>query len=743
MLDTLIRGAKIVDGTGKAAFTADVGILDGMIEEVGNLSNAQAFETIEAAGRVLTPGFIDMHRHADAALFREGFGEAELCQGLTTLVNGNCGMSLAPLSGAHADECAKYLAPITGNIPPELRFASIDSYFKAAQGRGLPLSCAELIGMGTLRTLAAGFTTGDLSPLELRDLHYHMEAALADGACGVSLGLGYAPEIFYSTDGLIRALAPLHRSGVPICVHMRQEGDGVVDALREMLEVARALQTPLEVSHLKAIGGRNARKAVPEMLSLIEKARQDGLDVMCDVYPYTAGSTQLIHVLPPEFQEGGTEALTKRLLDDAARKEMRARMEAGSDFENITLLVGFDNVIAIGLQMDEYRRFEGKSVAEIAQTLQKDPFDTLFDLLAAEQCNTGMIDYISDEEDVKDILRAPFSGVISDATYPSGGRVHPRVYGTFARLIEKYVVQERVLTLEQAVHKVTGHAADRFGFEKKGVIAAGMDADLLLFSPENVREHGTYARPNLPATGFDEVFVLGERFGFSLFGARHLVTLALYIGFAALSCKLYKAADEKKRAQLRGLFAVLLLADEAFKQIGLQIGGNFNWDYLPLHLCSINIFLIALYAWKPSRLLDNFLYFICIPAATAALLFPTWTSLPAANFMFWHSTSVHILLAAYPIMLFSGGDIRPSVRYMGKCFLLLLAMAVPIYCVNLLLDTNFMFLMYAPDGNPLAWFRDHVGYHWIGFPVLLVAVFALMDVPILLKSGKRINCSAR
>lgn len=198
---------------------------------------------------------------------------------------------------------------------------------------------------------------------------------------------------------------------------------------------------------------------------------------------------------------------------------------------------------------------------------------------------------------------------------------------------------------------------------------------------------------------WDTVDTIGEGFGFSLFGARHLVTLALYIGFAALSCKLYKAADEKKRAQLRGLFAVLLLADEAFKQIGLQIG-------------------------------------VCIPAATAALLFPTWTSLPAANFMFWHSTSVHILLAAYPIMLFSGGDIRPSVRYMGKCFLLLLAMAVPIYCVNLLLDTNFMFLMYAPDGNPLAWFRDHVGYHWIGFPVLLVAVFALMDVPIMLKKRK-------
>lgn len=247
------------------------------------------------------------------------------------------------------------------------------------------------------------------------------------------------------------------------------------------------------------------------MLSLIARAREDGLDVMCDAYPYTAGSTQLIHVLPPEFQAGGTETLTKRLRDRAAREEMRARMETGSDFENITLLVGFENVVAIGLRTDEYRRFEGKSIAEIALALGKDPYDALFDLLAAEKCEAGMIDYISDEEDLKAILRAPFSGVISDATYPGAGQVHPRVYGAFARLIETYVVRERVLTLEQAVHKVTGHAADRFGFEKKGVIAAGMDADLLLFSPENVREHGTYARPNLPATGFDQVFVLGER----------------------------------------------------------------------------------------------------------------------------------------------------------------------------------------------------------------------------------------
>ena len=511
MLDTLICNANVIDGAGRAAFRADVGIRDGVIEAVGALSGAQAAETIDAAGRCLTPGFIDIHRHADAALFRPGFGEAELCQGLTTLVNGNCGMSLAPLFGAHADACAAYLAPITGDIPPELRFASLGNYFKKAQERGMPLSCAELIGMGTLRTLAAGFTTGDLSPLELRDLHYYMEKTLADGACGVSLGLGYAPEIFYSTDGLIRALAPLHESGVPVCVHMRQEGDGVVDALREMLEVARALKTPLEISHLKAIGRRNARSAVPEMLRLIARAREEGLDVMCDVYPYTAGSTQLIHVLPPEFQKGGTEMLSARLGDAAARAEMRARMETGSDFENITLLVGFENVVAIGLKTEEYRSFEGKSIKEIAAAQRKDPYDALFDLLACEKCEAGMIDFIADEADVRDILRAPFSGVISDATYPSGGRVHPRVYGAFARLIETYVVREHVLTLEQAVHKVTGQAAERFSLSGKGRIEVGADADLLLFSPERIRENGTYQRPGVLASGFDEVFVRGAR----------------------------------------------------------------------------------------------------------------------------------------------------------------------------------------------------------------------------------------
>ena len=508
LFDTLIKNARVIDGSGSGAFPADVAIENGVIAAVGKLGDAAAFETVDARGRFLTPGFIDIHRHADAAVFRDGFGKAELSQGLTTIINGNCGLSLAPLGGAHAEETVRYLAPITGEIPPELRFDSLKAYFAAAQQRPMPLNSGMLIGMGTLRTFVAGFAAGDLDFFQERALHYHLEAALADGALGVSLGLGYAPEIFYSTDGLIRALAPLYQSGIPLCVHMRQEGDGVVDALREMIEVAGALKTPLQVSHLKAIGKRNWRKAVPEMLSLIERARDEGIDVMCDVYPYTAGSTQLIHVLPPEFQEDGQ--LLHALRDGNARAEMRARMETGHDFENITALVGFENVIATGLRRAENRSFEGKSLAEIALSQKKEPYDALFDLLASEDCAPTMIDFITEAEDIREILAKPYSGVISDATYPTAGKCHPRVYGTFARLIEQYVVKEKCLTLEQAVHKVTMQPAERFGLQYKGRIAVDADADLLLFDPANIHERGTYQSPDVPAEGFDFVFVNGE-----------------------------------------------------------------------------------------------------------------------------------------------------------------------------------------------------------------------------------------
>ena len=310
MLDIIIRNGTVIDGTGAPGFRADVAIQDGKIAAVGDMTGREARRE---AGLTVTPGFIDIHRHADAAAFRPGFGAAELCQGLTTIVNGNCGLSCAPFGGAHGQAIRDYLRPITGEIPAEMATGSLADYFASLPA--LPLHMGMLAGAGVLRADAAGYELEHLEDRHYRAIHRALEQALADGALGVSLGLGYAPECFYTTEELIRALQPIAGQDVPVTVHMRQEGGGVCQSVEEMLTVARALGVPMHISHLKAMGRENWGTKIPRALALMENARREGLDVSCDVYPYTAGSTQLLHILPPEFLEGGMDAVAERLAD--------------------------------------------------------------------------------------------------------------------------------------------------------------------------------------------------------------------------------------------------------------------------------------------------------------------------------------------------------------------------------------------------------------------------------------------
>ena len=510
MMDYVIRNATVVDGSGAKAFRADVAIREERIAAVGNLSDISAKYEIDAAGRYLTPGFLDVHRHGEAAAFRDGYGKAELAQGLTSVINGNCGLSMAPVRGKHRREILDYLAPVVGDMPDGCDFSTIGEYSQQLRKTKQRIHNGMLVGMGTLRGCAAGFRDGALTEEEYRFIWKLLEQGLEEGALGVSLGLGYAPECFYDTNGMIRSLEPLRHSGRIIAVHMRQEGDEVVQALEEMLRVAKALDTPMQISHLKAIGKRNWNRCVPTMLDMLRRAREDGIDVTCDVYPYPAGSTQLIHVLPPEFQAGGMDSLTQALLDPEKRTVMRRRMETATDFENLSLLVGWENIQATSLRKPENQIFEGKNIIEIASMQGKDPYDAIFDLLASEHCAPSMIDRITHQDDIDLILKENFSSVISDATYPENGLMHPRVYGNIPHLLEEYVRQRKVLTIEEAVRKVTDLPAQRFGLHTKGRIAAGMDADLCLFDLENVRQTGTWTQPDKFAAGMDTVFVMGR-----------------------------------------------------------------------------------------------------------------------------------------------------------------------------------------------------------------------------------------
>ncbi len=509
MLDTIIRGGTVIDGTGRPAFAADVAIAGGKIAAVGDLRGTEAAEVIDASGKTVTPGFIDIHRHADAAVFRPDFGAAELCQGLTTIVNGNCGLSGAPFGAAHGAAIRSYLRPITGALPAEMATDTLASYFASLPP--LPLHVGMLAGAGVLRADVAGYELEHLSGAHYRTLHRRLEQALGDGALGVSLGLGYAPECFYTTAELIRALAPLSGQGIPLTVHMRQEGGAVCESVEEMLLVARELKIPLHISHLKAMGRDNWGTKIPRALELLHRARDEGMEVGCDVYPYTAGSTQLLHILPPEFLEGGMDAVVRRLSDPAARRTLAHRIEDGAGFDDIAKLAGWDGIFLSSLQCAEDAPLLGKSIAQEAELEHKTPLDACCDLLIREHCQVTMIDFMASEDDISAILRSPLSCLISDATYPTEGMPHPRVYGSCTRLLQHFVREKGVLTMEEGVHKLTQAPAQALHLTGKGVVAVGADADICVFDPAALRERGTYQAPCRTAQGMTAVLVAGKR----------------------------------------------------------------------------------------------------------------------------------------------------------------------------------------------------------------------------------------
>lgn len=508
MFDTLIRGGAVIDGTGRPAFAADVAVSGGRIAAIGDLSAASAAHVIDAAGRTVTPGFIDIHRHADAALFRPGFGAAELCQGLTTIVNGNCGLSAAPFGPAHGDAIRDYLRPITGALPPELVTETLSGYFASVPD--IPVHVGMLAGAGVLRADAAGYELEHLEDRHYRTLHRALERALADGALGVSLGLGYAPECFYTTAELIRALSPIAGQDIPLTVHMRQEGAGVCDSIEEMLLVARELRVPLHISHLKAMGRDNWGKKIPRALELLHRAKEKGLDVGCDVYPYTAGSTQLLHILPPDYLTGGMEAVVERLRDQSVRRELAERIESGVGFDDIAKLAGWDGIYLTSLHCPEDHPYQGHNLMEIAALMGQDPLSSCCELLAREHGQITMIDFMASEEDICAILRSSLSCVISDATYPTEGQLHPRVCGNVTHLLEHFVREKKALSWEQAVHKLTGRPAQVLGLTGKGRLEAGCDADVCMFAPEALHERATYTEPQQTSQGMSLVLVAGE-----------------------------------------------------------------------------------------------------------------------------------------------------------------------------------------------------------------------------------------
>ena len=546
-MDYIIKDGWIVNGKKEKPFQGDLVIKNGKIAEVGAHVEIPADfpkeRVLNAAGGYITPGFIDIHRHGDWQAFGNGDDELLNRQGLTTVVNGNCGLSVAPAGEKFGKEIAGFLSSVTGDfclgkdktiedtesvLSSKKKEASCEisakeserdtrgimstmsAYMSALAKEKRSVNTGMLAGNGTIRAGVKGYAPGKLSKEEVHQVWKAVEESLAAGALGISLGIAYAPEFEYDRDGLVEALQPLKGTDLPITTHIRNEGDGILLALQEVISVAEELQIPLHVSHMKCIGRKNWGETPVKILKLFDQAAERGVKVDFDLYPYLTGSTQLVHLLPPQFQEGGTDAICARLADPSGRKEITKVLKQPSDiFENIVELAGFDRIYASTLHTEKFRSFAGQSIAKIAEQFGQDPYDTLYDILLAERCQVTMLDTIASEEDMLYFLKDSRANLISDAIYPAGGKYHPRVYGAFPKLLTDYVRDKKIFSIEDAVYKMTAKPAQVLGLPL-GILEKGMAADINVFHLDHLKVHADFQNPDQYCTGFDYVLAGGE-----------------------------------------------------------------------------------------------------------------------------------------------------------------------------------------------------------------------------------------
>ena len=508
--DIVIRNAHIIDGTGSPWYSGDVGIRDGRIVAIANLAGAPANRTIDALGRVVAPGFIDMLGQSELTILVDARVPSKIYQGITTEITGE-GTSPAPLNDfiVQADNLMYEHYGIHAD------WKTFREYFARLEKQGIGINLASYIGATQVRRMVIGDEDRAASPAELDQMKALVRQAMEEGARGVSTSLEYAPAPYASTEELIALAGESAKYGGLYATHMRNESDAIIPALNEVARIAREGNTPVEIWHIKVAGKENWGR-MPEVVAFIEKARAAGLDIEADTYAYTAWNNTLSAFIPPWAHDGGNARLIERLKDPATRERIRKDMMTPStSWDNEWQEIPGPDAIMIGVvQNPKMLSLQGKRLSEIAKLWNKDPMDALFDFLI-EDPNTGVAVFGMSQPDVTLALQQPWVAIDNDSsgTSPEGilgqEHPHPRAYGTFPRILRKYVREEKVLTLEDAIRKFSALPAQRLRLTDRGVLKAGMWADVVIFDPATVRDLATFDNPNQLSEGMDYVLVNG------------------------------------------------------------------------------------------------------------------------------------------------------------------------------------------------------------------------------------------
>ncbi|HEY1497728.1 MAG TPA: D-aminoacylase [Candidatus Solibacter sp.] len=509
--DVVIRNGHVIDGTGSPWYAADVGIRAGKIAAIGKLSGAPAKRTIDAHGMVVAPGFIDMLGQSELTILVNPHLPSKIYQGITTEITGEGG-SIAPLNDAILK--ADHVTYEHYGVQPTWR--TFRDYFARLRKQGMGINLATYVGATQVRRMVLGDDNRAPSAEELERMKALVRDAMREGAIGLSTALQYAPAPYAKTEELIALAAEAASLGGTYASHIRDEGDAILPALDEAFRIGREAKIPVEIWHLKAAGKSNWGR-MPDIVARIEAARKSGLDVAADTYGYPAAFNTFSAVIPPWAHDGGDKKLIERLKDPAMRARIRKEMETpSSDWNNEWQQVkGPESFILSAVQNPKLMPLQGKTIAEIAKLWNKDPIDTVFDILIEDEAFTMVGMFIMSEPDVALAIRQPWVSICNDSQGAALDGVlgkehpHPRAYGTFPRILRKYVREEKVLTLEDAIRKFTSLPAQRMRFADRGVLKAGMWADVVVFDPETVRDVATFDQPNQLAEGMRFVLVNG------------------------------------------------------------------------------------------------------------------------------------------------------------------------------------------------------------------------------------------
>ena|SRR5947209_4296375 len=496
--DILIKNGRVVDGTGRAGFVADVAIKGDRIARIGKLGNARARRVIDAKGLVVAPGFIDLLGQSETNLLIDPRAMSKVMMGVTTEITGE-GNSAAPTNERLIAEEGDYYRRYNINVD----WRTLREYFARLEKQGMGLNLGTFVGATQVRSLVIGFDNRPPTTDELIQMRRLVAEAMEDGALGLSTSLQYVPARFAKTNEIVELAMVAARYGGIYATHQRSEANALDSSLAEVFEIGRRAHIPVEIWHLKTAYKKNWGR-MPEILKRIEAARASGLKITADVYPYTAASTALTACLPPWALEGGNERMLERLRDSKTRERLKREIMTDSkDWENIFLgSGGGSGVLISSVVYPELENLQGKRISEIAADEKKDDLDALFDLILADKGETSAIYFMMSEDDLRAALRSPFVAICTD----SGARAidgplstakgHPRGWGSYPRILSRYVRDEHLLTIEEAVHKMTGLSAERVGLKDRGTLRQGAYADITIFDPQTVRDRSTFENPN-------------------------------------------------------------------------------------------------------------------------------------------------------------------------------------------------------------------------------------------------------